>query len=1708
MMRKTLIALPVFLAFSLSQIYANTISGQDCQGQDLICDTSGIPSCGGVVCYGGSPGNTFLTGIFTNVGLFQVSGGNWIYTVSNQPFAVFAATVNIIGTIDASGAGAPGGAGGSGSPTGGGVTGSGPSPGTSGPYSSSGGSVNAGGGGGYGGAGGNGSLHPGSPDSPGQGGISTGTIDLDSIPMSTSSVSMGSGGGGGTGQQLVVSTEPPHDGGVGGYGGGSIYIEADSITVSGTILVNGSAGSDGINSATITWSNSSGAGGGGGGSGGGILLRGLNVLDLETGIGSPPGLHADGGAGGGADGYSAYGGGGGGGGRVKLFYGDSLTNNISISTAVGPAGTISFGDSNSTTGVSGSSGTIFLGVVASSPTNLSVTSVGNNAISFQFNATPSFGSASSNSDSYHEYNFVSTMTAPMTASSNFIGPISTVPVSGTYSHTESSLTPNTLYQRFVTAYSDYGDSLPSNVVSTWTWADVPLPPTITGSTDTVVADWTSANPSGTTYYAEISTMSSMVPIYLSSSTQYNQADFNSSLPANTTYYIQVQAINGSNIATAFTSTIAWPTFADVPFNLNPSAVFESSITLSWSANDSIGTTYLAEISEDGFLTISSSPETASSNFTFKPLRHNTTYYFRVGAINYAGSTSAFSSIISTITLPGVPLPAASTFTNVTADGLTVNWGLDNPNGTNFYVEIATDPTLSSTGSFATPAVSTQTTNNNFSFPISSSLGGGALSFNTTYYAHVQTQGYGGDLSAFTAIAATATLANIPGSPVFSQVYFTSFTFSWSSGGDPPQTSYTAEISSNGFVSSISFSTTDLSATFAGLTPDVAYDAQVEAVNYNGLNSNFSTVESTTTLSETPTISGFSNVRAQALSVNWQSAGNGSGADYEIDLSTNSNFSTLFSSAQTLALSWNFSNLLVNDTFYAQVRALPSGAFSPPVSTVTLTVAPSVPLASNAGLSSFTWRWSGLGNPPGTSYFCEISTNSFQTLVQSSQTYNLQAVFVGLSTNTVYQAQVGAVNFGGMLGPFSSPLVSTSTLAAVPANIQPPFSGLGSNQMTYTWENGTNPGGTSYVPEISTAPDFSVFTASDTTLALSDNFRGLLPNTTYYGRVQALNYENIPSVFSSTQSDVTFALAPSSASPVFSAISSAALSVNWTGGGNPAGTEYEAQILIGGSPIASSDTFNFSAPFASLLPDTTYQFQAAALNYAQISSFSAVVFETSTLAALPQAAIPPEDVVSSVAITAQWNSGGNPSGALYAADVSTSAGLSPVLATQETNSQLSAVFNGLAPDTTYYFQVRAINNNGIASSNAPLGSAVGYAAAPSVLASTSTGLVSVSTFSFTNLVSTGPGGIGFYRLAFNTDSVYSFTDSEPIWTGLSSTQTDASCNGSWSLWLKSYNALGLGDAAAGFGPFIISSNTPSSPGQPVSNTGKYASTSLGWNWSPAQECGSSSGISYLVSVGTSTNSFNVVSSSNVGQAQNFVVPNSLVVSGQSYYAVVESSDSVGKLGSFSMMSGSVTDDQTSPLAGIPQAPSYNYVSTVTFTWTAATDSISGISGYVFELGTSQGGSDVFNQNVGDVLSYAYTFASDGVYYARVSAVTGAGLAGNFSASSPPVSVWVTSQSKPISAPYNWPNPFNPNKAPTNVGFYVASPATVTLKIFTLEGNLVYRVSAPVSSPGNAIWPWSGRNGAGRMIEPGGYIAVIEKDYAKSKEVQRFKIAVIY
>lgn len=576
-----------------------------------------------------------LSGVYTNVGLFSVPSGvtaTVAATASGANLQVYATTVSIVGVLSGAGRGQPAGDGGQ-VPSGAGQNGTGGGPAAAGGGTGA-AATKGGGGGGGGGAGG-----VGAGDSGGgvgaAGGSAYGSTGTVTSPISSDDLYQGSGGGGGGANATT-------GGGPGAAGGAAIYIEAASMTVTGSILVDGSTAS-----AVTFGAPGVHEGAGGGGGGGTVLLR----ITSKLSMGSGAIMSAKGGGGGNVDsGFVSTvkaPGGGGGGGRIKVFYASSAFGSVTFSTAAGaPGNTSGFSGTvdASTPPASGVDGSASFGVIASSPTAFAVSAVHVTSISWTWGAAPTFGDAPAASQLYRV--FASTKTAPLTTPETTASSLAL----GT---TEASLTPNTTYFRFVTAFTDWGDSFPSNSISTHTLAADPSPaatPFSSIASNSLTLSWTAgspSNPSYTVYELDASTSSAFAaPVSTGFTTSISSSP--ASLSANTTYFFRVRAVNLDGVPTSYAATQATATLAAVPSSPVAGPVYITSGVFTWSAGGNPpDTQYLAQVSSDNFFSLTDSSATLSTSATFFTLSPGTQYFLRVEAINRNSVPSSFSTVIST-----------------------------------------------------------------------------------------------------------------------------------------------------------------------------------------------------------------------------------------------------------------------------------------------------------------------------------------------------------------------------------------------------------------------------------------------------------------------------------------------------------------------------------------------------------------------------------------------------------------------------------------------------------------------------------------------------------------------------------------------------------------------------------------------------------------------------------------------------------------------------------------------------------------------------------------------------------------------------------------------------------------------------------------------------------------------------------------------------
>ncbi len=189
----------------------------------------------------------------------------------------------------------------------------------------------------------------------------------------------------------------------------------------------------------------------------------------------------------------------------------------------------------------------------------------------------------------------------------------------------------------------------------------------------------------------------------------------------------------------------------------------------------------------------------------------------------------------------------------------------------------------------------------------------------------------------------------------------------------------------------------------------------------------------------------------------------------------------------------------------------------------------------------------------------------------------------------------------------------------------------------------------------------------------------------------------------------------------------------------------------------------------------------------------------------------------------------------------------------------------------------------------------------------------------------------------------------------------------------------------------------------------STTQLSANWSAASD--PQSGITgYQYAIGTTAGGTNVVAWTSLGNVLTVTQTGLSLTNGQKYYFSVKAINGVGTIGPATNSPGQ-TVDTTPPSAppavydGTTTGVEVSYTTSTTqlsANWSASTDSISGISGYQYAIGTTAGGTNVVGwTSVGNVLSVTKTglsLTNGQKYYFSVKATDNAGLVGSATNSS--------------------------------------------------------------------------------------------------------------
>ena len=807
-------------------------------------------------------------------------------------------------------------------------------------------------------------------------------------------------------------------------------------------------------------------------------------------------------------------------------------------------------------------------------------------------------------------------------------------------------------------------------------------------------------------------------------------------PGDTRHY-RVFAINGegpgpgSNIANATTEGGV----PGAPRNLRATADGRTEIDLSWDAPSDAGsasiTGYRIEVSSNAgnsWSALVGNTRSARTTYTHDGLEAGTRRHYRVSAINAAGTGSP-SNVANATTDVNVP-PRAPTNLRATAideSSIRLSWTAPSDDGGASIIGYRIEVSLTGTAGWSTLESNSRSTSTSYTHR-------GLLPGSKRYYrvAAINSEGTG----TLSRVAHATTRAVLPGAPTNLTATArgtTRIDLIWlapRSDGGASVTGYRIESSTDGNAWTVlRANTNSTSTTFShtNLSPGSTWHYRVSAVSVVGAGPASTTARATTdaTVPRAPTGLSASAVGQSRIDLSWTRPSNDGGAavsGYQIEVSNNagSTWSVHVPNTRSASTTYTHSPLEAGTTWHYRVSAINSVGTGNPSNVASATTevnAPDAPTALTAapdGTSQIRLSWTAPADDGGariTGYRIEVSltgTAEWTVLAYNSQSASTSYTHRGLLPGSKRYYRVAAINSVGT-GAYSRVAVG-STRAAVPgAPTALIATARSQTRIDLAWRAPRSDGGapvTGY--RIETSADGSTWIALDNntnSTATTFSHTGLAPATTRHYRVFAINSAgNSPaSNTARATTDATVPAAPTGLSA--RANGQTRIDLSWTKPSNDGGaavTGYRIETSPNGGSTwteLQKNTNSTATAFShtGLTAATTMHYRVYAINKVGRGPVSNVASAT-TDATVPASPTDLTAVASGTSrIDLSWQVPGFDGGAritgyrIQAAENGNGPWSDLVTNTGSTSTRYS--HTGLAPGTTRYYRVAAINSVG-------------------------------------------------------------------------------------------------------------------------------------------------------------------------------------------------------------------------------------------------------------------------------------------------------------------------------------------------------------------------------------------------------------------------------
>jgi hypothetical protein len=501
----------------------------------------------------------------------------------------------------------------------------------------------------------------------------------------------------------------------------------------------------------------------------------------------------------------------------------------------------------------------------------------------------------------------------------------------------------------------------------------------------------------------------------------------------------------------------------------------------------------------------------------------------------------------------------------------------------------------------------------------------------------------------------------------------------------------------------------------GLTANTLYHYRGYATNSVGTGY---TADSTfTTVSNPPTAAAATGVGSTGFTASWTvPSGTAAITGYQLDVAADSGFVSLlpgYSSLSVTGTTRAVTGLTPGSPYYYRVRAVNAGGVSTNSNTIPVTTlnvpAVDAPTSASIGTTTATLGATIKSNGgaaitgSGVAYGLSSNPDVSGSKVPTSPLVTAGAFAVsttGLTANTLYHYRGYATNSAG----------TGYTADATFTTISNPPTATAATDVTSIgfMANWTSPSGTAaitaYRLDVSTDSAFASLVPGYNDLivfATNKTVAGLVPGTSYYYRVRALNAGGTS--ISSNTIGVTTSTWPTVDTPTSESISTTSATLGATirsDGGSAitaSGVAYGTTInpdtsgtKVATSPLVTSGVFSVST--TALSANTLYHYRGYATNpggtgYAADATFT-------TISDAPMTSDATE--VSTVGFRANWTAPSGPAAInSYRLDVASDAGFVSLVPGYNSRyvSGTSQAVAGLSPGTPYYYRVRAVNAGG-------------------------------------------------------------------------------------------------------------------------------------------------------------------------------------------------------------------------------------------------------------------------------------------------------------------------------------------------------------------------------------------------------------------------------